>query len=71
MNKDVIDHVNKTTIFSPTFINSLQDRMYRFMAKFPKGQKFRIIIEPIETKKSDDEEVYEHDHDSESIKNHS
>ena len=56
MNKDVIDMIDKTTIFKSSFINSLQGRLYRFMEKFPKGQKFRIIIEPVEKKKSDNKE---------------
>lgn len=57
MNKDIIGMIDKTTIFRPSFINSFQGRMYRFMEKFPKGQKFRIIIEPVE-KKSDDSESF-------------
>ena len=51
MNKDIIGMIDKTTIFKPSFINSLQGRMYRFMEKFPKGQKFRIIIDPVEKPK--------------------
>jgi len=43
--------IDKTTIFKPSFINSLQGRLYRFMEKFPKSQKFRIIIEPVEKPK--------------------
>ena len=56
MGKDIIGMIDKSTIFRPSFINSFQGRLYRFMEKFPKGQKFRIIIEPVEKKKSDDEE---------------
>lgn len=48
MSKDIIGMIDKTTIFKPSFINSLQGRLYRFMEKFPKSQKFRIIIEPVE-----------------------
>lgn len=44
--------IDKTTIFRPSFINSLQGRLYRHMEKSPKGKKFRIIIEPVETQKS-------------------
>ena len=40
--------IDKTTIFRPSFINSLQGRLYRHMEKAPKGKKFRIIIEPVE-----------------------
>ena len=51
MSKDIIGMIDKTTIFKPSFINSLQGRLYRFMEKFPKSQKFRIIIEPVEKPK--------------------
>lgn len=51
MSKDIIGMIDKTTIFKPSFINSLQGRLYRFMEKFPKSQKFRIIIEPVEKSK--------------------
>lgn len=40
--------IDKTTIFRPSFINSLQGRLYRHMEKYPKGKKFRIIIEPVD-----------------------
>lgn len=43
--------IDKTAIFRPSFINSLQGRLYRHMEKAPKGKKFRIIIEPVEKKK--------------------
>ncbi len=48
--------IDKTTIFRPSFINTLQGRLYRHLEKSPKGKKFRIIIEPVEKKKSDNEE---------------
>lgn len=43
--------IDKTTIFRPSFINSLQGRLYRHMEKSPKGKKFRLIIEPVEKPK--------------------
>ena len=58
MSKDIIGMIDKTTIFKPSFINSLQGRMYRFMEKFPKSQKFRLIIEPVEKKKESDNEEF-------------
>lgn len=47
--------IDKTTIFRPSFINSLQGRLYRHMEKSPKGKKFRIIIEPVEKPKPVDQ----------------
>lgn len=56
MDKIEIATIDKSTIFKPTFINTIQSRLYKKLEKFPKGQKFRLIIEPVETKESNNEE---------------
>ena len=52
--KIVADNLTKGTIFRPSFINQLQYKLMRYFEKFPKGQKYRLIIQPITDETSDE-----------------
>lgn len=52
MEKHVISSsVERKTIWLPSFITSFQSRCFKAMEKFPKNQKFKLILVPIEEEK--------------------
>ena len=46
----VADKFDPSYIFRPSFINAMQSKLLRVMKKYPKEQKFRMILEPIPDK---------------------
>lgn len=52
--KIVADNFKKGSIFLPSFINQLQYKLMQYFEKFPKGQKYRLIVQPISDETSDE-----------------
>lgn len=52
--KIVADNFTKGNIFRSTFINQLQCKLMRYFEKFPKGQKYRLVVRPITDETSDE-----------------
>jgi hypothetical protein len=54
--KIIADNLTKGTIFRPSFINQLQYKLMRYFEKFPKGQKYRLVVQPITDETSDEDQ---------------